>query len=57
MDFVNEVGVDLRYSDSEAFKALDEYVWLVENAERFGFAGEGASSASPWHWHYVDTQP
>lgn len=53
LDFVSEGGVDLRYSDAMAFKALDEYRWLVDNAARFGFAGEGASSASPWHWHYT----
>jgi hypothetical protein len=54
MDFVSESGVDLRYSDPIAFKALDEYRWLVSNAERFGFEGEGPDSESPWHWHFID---
>ncbi len=54
IDFVSEGGVDLRYSDAPAFEALDEYRWLVENAERFGFTSEEATGLSPWHWHYID---
>lgn len=53
VDFVTDDGVDLRYSDPAAFRARDEYRWLVDHAERFGFEGEGADSASPWHWHYA----
>ncbi len=53
LDFVSESGVDLRYSDSAAFRALAEHQWLLANAERFGFVGEGVGSASPWHWHFV----
>ena len=53
LDFVTEDGVDLRYSDPAAFRARAEYRWLVDHADRFGFAGEGADSASPWHWHYA----
>jgi LAS superfamily LD-carboxypeptidase LdcB len=53
LDFVTEDGVDLRYSDPAAFRARAEYRWLVDHAARFGFEGEGADSASPWHWHYA----
>jgi hypothetical protein len=52
LDFVSESGVDLRYSDPAAFRALAEHQWLLVNAERFGFVGEGVDSASPWHWHF-----
>lgn len=51
IDFVSENGVDLKYSDAQSFKGLDEYRWLVENAGQFGFRDEGAGSASPWHWY------
>ena len=53
IDVVSEGGVDLRYRDTAAFKALDEYAWLVDNAATHGFVGEGPDSASPWHWHYA----
>lgn len=54
IDFVSEEGVDLRYSDAEAFRALDEYAWLVANAARFGFEDQGPGGLSPWHWHFID---
>ncbi len=56
IDFVSESGVDLRYSDAEAFRALDEYRWLSENASRLGFVGEPPGGPSPWHWHFSDAQ-
>jgi hypothetical protein len=52
IDFVSESGIDLKYSDAEAFKRLEEYRWLAKNADRFGFRDEGAGSASPWHWYH-----
>lgn len=52
IDFVSEAGVDLRYSDPSAFRALEEYRWLVENAERFGFACDEPDGVSPWHWYF-----
>jgi hypothetical protein len=55
IDVVSEGGVDLRYGDAEAFKGLDEYQWLMDNAAAHGFVGEGPDSASPWHWHHAGT--
>jgi hypothetical protein len=52
IDFVSEGGIDLRYSDPPAFRALEEYRWLVENAGRFGFACDEPDGASPWHWYF-----
>ena len=56
IDFVSEAGVDRQYSDPVAFKALDEYRWLVENASRFNFFAEGHASTSPWHWFHDTTR-
>lgn len=53
IDFVSESGVDLRYSDAAAFRALPQHAWLLENGPRFGFEGEGPTSQSPWHWHFA----
>ena len=53
LDFVSEGGVDLRYGDATAFQSLDEYRWLLENAERFGFTSEEPDGVSPWHWHFI----
>ena len=52
LDFVTEHGVDLRYSDAPAFRELAEHRWLLENAGRFGFEGEGLGGLSPWDWHF-----
>jgi hypothetical protein len=52
IDFVSEEGVDLRYSDPSAFRALEEHGWLIENAERFGFACDKPDGVSPWHWYF-----
>lgn len=53
VDFVSEDGVDLRYSDPGAFRALEEFRWLADNAGQFGFVGEGSPGLSPWHWSFV----
>lgn len=52
IDFVSEGGVDRRYSDPRAFRALEEYRWLIENAGRFGFACDEPDGVSPWHWYF-----
>lgn len=55
LDFVNEAGIDLYYSDTQRFEELPEYTWLLEHAARFGFAQsvpDGSTAYSPWHWHY-----
>lgn len=57
IDFVSERGVDLAWSDRDAFAALAEHRWLTTHAERFGFEPElgpdGESPGSPWHWRFV----
>ncbi|MEZ4331776.1 MAG: D-alanyl-D-alanine carboxypeptidase family protein [Myxococcota bacterium] len=59
LDFVSERGVDLAWSDRDAFAALAEHRWLASNAARFGFEPEvgpdGATPGSPWHWRFVGT--
>lgn len=56
IDFVSEAGVDRQYSDPVAFKALDEYRWLVEHASRFNFFADEHADASPWHWSHDTTR-
>jgi hypothetical protein len=57
LDFVSERGVDLDWSNRDAFAALAEHRWLAANAARFGFEPEigpdGATPGSPWHWRFV----
>ena len=51
------VAVDL-CGGVETF-GTDEYVWMLQNAERFGWespdwARSGGSRPEPWHWEYVE---
>lgn len=51
-DFVAASGVDLTYSDPEAFRALEEFRWLRAHAGRFGIVKNDPDDDSPWHWHF-----
>ncbi|QCC76028.1 M15 family metallopeptidase [Nocardioides daphniae] len=51
------VAVDL-CGGVETF-GTDQYVWMLENAERFGWenpawARSGGSRPEPWHWEYIE---
>ena len=56
VDFISDrVGLD---DENEKFENLPQYVWLQQNAARFGFAlsyPKGSSTGiafEPWHWHF-----
>jgi LAS superfamily LD-carboxypeptidase LdcB len=55
IDFVNEQGIDGQNRPAE-FEALEEYRWLLNNADKYGFEvsyPKGSTMAfEPWHWRY-----
>ncbi len=56
IDFINFDGISGEEKPEE-FENLEEYRWLLNNAERFSFhlsypKGKEGITFEPWHWHY-----
>lgn len=57
IDFINAEGVNGEKNASE-FEVLPEYIWLLQNAGRYGFVLSYPKNApvgityEPWHWRY-----
>ena len=57
IDFINQEGISGE-NHPEDFEQLQEYDWLTQNADRFGFVlsypknNNSNSAFEPWHWRY-----
>jgi len=56
IDFISIDGISGE-ENFEEFEHLEEYAWLLNNAERFGFhlsypKNKPGITFEPWHWHY-----
>ena len=61
IDFINIDGIG-NHAPAEHFETLEEYQWLLKNANRFGFVlsyprnSPDGMSFEPWHWRYEGLQ-
>jgi LAS superfamily LD-carboxypeptidase LdcB len=59
IDLVNEKGIDGQNNPAE-FETLEEYRWLLKNADRYGFElsypKNSKMAFEPWHWRYVSAE-
>ncbi|MCR4337998.1 MAG: D-alanyl-D-alanine carboxypeptidase family protein [Candidatus Omnitrophica bacterium] len=58
IDFISADGISGEEKPEE-FENLEEYKWLLKNANRFNFIlsyprGKPGITFEPWHWHYEE---
>ncbi|GIW67600.1 MAG: hypothetical protein KatS3mg096_468 [Candidatus Parcubacteria bacterium] len=58
IDIITQNGIPLNEKESKIFLKTDEYLWLVKNANKFGFYQSFPKNNKyyifePWHWRYL----